>query len=140
MIEDKDILVLYHDDADGFGAAWAAWRKVGDAARYHAVNYGWPAPDCRGIKLLYILDFCYNNTLSTFKLSNNFSNFLYPLFLFSRYLIQFSLTSFRSIVYSATLDCSVWCCSQHGCWILRYFLPISGFTIQKLIKLILQTL
>src|SRR3989344_492917 len=34
----KRIAVLYHADcADGFGAAWAAWKKFKDAALYIAV-------------------------------------------------------------------------------------------------------
>jgi len=59
MTGERDILVLYHDDSDGFGAAWAAWKHLGETARYVAVNYGWPVPDCGGVRALYILDFCY---------------------------------------------------------------------------------
>jgi len=34
----KRIVVLYHADCpDGFGAAWAAWKKLGNTARYIAV-------------------------------------------------------------------------------------------------------
>ena len=34
----KKIAVLYHADcADGFGAAWAAWKKFKDSALYFAV-------------------------------------------------------------------------------------------------------
>lgn len=33
-------LVIYHDNcADGFGAAWAAWYKLGDNAEYLSMNY-----------------------------------------------------------------------------------------------------
>lgn len=33
-------LVIYHDNcADGFGAAWAAWCKLGDNAEYLPMNY-----------------------------------------------------------------------------------------------------
>ena len=40
------IHVLYHANCyDGFGAAWAAWRKLGDdGVVYQAVNYGDPLP------------------------------------------------------------------------------------------------
>lgn len=35
----KKILVFYHKNcSDGFGAAWAAWKKFGDAAEYVALD------------------------------------------------------------------------------------------------------
>lgn len=38
MTSIKKITILYHADCpDGFGAAWAAWKKLGDTARYIAV-------------------------------------------------------------------------------------------------------
>jgi len=55
------IHVLYHSNCyDGFGSAWAAWRKLGDGGvTYRAVNYGDPLPqsgiaddDC-----VFLLDF-----------------------------------------------------------------------------------
>ena len=31
----KNIVIIYHTDCrDGFGAAWAAWKKFGDSATY----------------------------------------------------------------------------------------------------------
>lgn len=52
-------LVLYHADcADGFCAAWAAWRYFGDKAEYVPVQYGQEPPDVTGCDL-YILDFSY---------------------------------------------------------------------------------
>ena len=52
--------VLYHANcADGFGAAWAAWRKFGDAADYIPVRHGAPPPELRDGSEVYILDFCY---------------------------------------------------------------------------------
>ena len=34
-------LVIYHDNCpDGFTAAWAVWRVLGDEAEYRAMNYG----------------------------------------------------------------------------------------------------
>lgn len=55
------IYVLYHANCyDGFGAAWAAWRKLGgEDVTYEAVNYGDPWP-CDADNLyddVYILDF-----------------------------------------------------------------------------------
>jgi hypothetical protein len=58
-------LVLYHASCpDGFTAAWAAWRKFGDAAEYLPVQYG-PGqvpPDVTGRDVL-ILDFSYPRAL-----------------------------------------------------------------------------
>lgn len=55
-----DRFVLYHDGCDdGFGAAWAAWRALGDRATYLPVNYGQPVPDLPDGALVTILDFSY---------------------------------------------------------------------------------
>jgi hypothetical protein len=53
-------VVIYHGNCyDGFGAAWAAWRALGDSARYIPALYGEALPaeawDCD----LYIVDFSY---------------------------------------------------------------------------------
>lgn len=56
-------LVIYHDScADGFGAAFAAWRKFGDDAEYLPMQYGARAevrPPIDG-RDVYILDFSYD--------------------------------------------------------------------------------
>src|SRR5216683_1478103 len=51
-------LVLYHGPgcADGFCAAFVAWRVFGDGADYTPVQYGEAAPDVLG-RRAYILDF-----------------------------------------------------------------------------------
>lgn len=52
-------MVLYHADCiDGFGAAWAAWRRFGDAAEYLPVTHGDDPPDVTG-RHVHILDFSY---------------------------------------------------------------------------------
>ncbi len=52
--------VLYHAHcADGFGAAWAAWKRFGADARYLAVQHGAPAPSLPEGSDVYILDFAY---------------------------------------------------------------------------------
>jgi len=56
--EEKDIIVFYHANCpDGFGAAWAAWRKLGDTAEYHPYHHG--ASELPGVsgKTVYTLDF-----------------------------------------------------------------------------------
>lgn len=52
--------VLYHANCtDGFGAAYAAWKALGDMdVEYIPVNYGDAPPDVTG-KIVYILDFSY---------------------------------------------------------------------------------
>lgn len=57
-----DVTVLYHADCyDGFGAAWAAWKALGDAARYEPVRYGDSAPALHNCDqgTLYVLDFSF---------------------------------------------------------------------------------
>jgi oligoribonuclease NrnB/cAMP/cGMP phosphodiesterase (DHH superfamily) len=54
--------VLFHRDADGYGAAYAAWKKFGEQATYTSVQYGEPIPDIlEGCKFVYVLDFCYKS-------------------------------------------------------------------------------
>ena len=56
----KPIVILYHNDcADGFGAAWAAWKKFGSRADYIPAFYQKPPdPQLRG-KEIYLVDFSY---------------------------------------------------------------------------------
>ncbi|MBU6954665.1 DHHA1 domain-containing protein [Hahella sp. HN01] len=56
-------LVIYHGNClDGFGAAYAAYRRLTmldkQDADYYAATHGEPPPDCAG-KRVYLLDFCY---------------------------------------------------------------------------------
>lgn len=54
------ITVLYHSNCyDGFGSAWAAWKRFGDRAKYIPVSYGQPLPNLTDCNILYILDFSY---------------------------------------------------------------------------------
>ena len=59
----KEIVVIYHGKCpDGFGGAYAAWKKFGDSAEYVAVDYGdEPVADLAG-REVYIVDFCYEDT------------------------------------------------------------------------------
>lgn len=56
-------VVLYHANcSDGFGAAWAAWKSLGDEAEYIPVQYNEPPPLNRipdGSRV-YIVDFSYD--------------------------------------------------------------------------------
>lgn len=57
------IYVLYHANCyDGFGAAYAAWKKLGNSAKYKAVSYGEEFPREFLEELnsrVFILDFSY---------------------------------------------------------------------------------
>lgn len=53
----KNIIVIYHAQcADGFGAAWAARKALGETADFHAAIYGQPLPDVIG-RHVFFLDF-----------------------------------------------------------------------------------
>ena len=67
-------LVIYHSDcSDGFGAAYAAWKLLGDRATYCAAKYGDVPPDVKG-KNVVVLDFSYDNktTKQLIKEANTF--------------------------------------------------------------------
>jgi oligoribonuclease NrnB/cAMP/cGMP phosphodiesterase (DHH superfamily) len=51
--------VLHHNDCDGYGAAWAAYKAMGkpDGIQYHPVDYGWKLPEMEDGSDVYILDF-----------------------------------------------------------------------------------
>ncbi|WHZ24259.1 MAG: hypothetical protein OJF47_003371 [Nitrospira sp.] len=52
-------LILYHAEcADGFGAAWAIWKRFPDA-RYHAVKHGEAPPSGLAGQHIVIVDFSY---------------------------------------------------------------------------------
>ena len=57
----KDIVVIYHADCrDGFGAAFAAWKKFKDTASYVPRKTQTPLPEGLTNKELYILDYSYD--------------------------------------------------------------------------------
>lgn len=59
----KNNIVLYHAGCpDGFGAAWACWKKFGDNAEYMPVSHGSPPPNVEG-KNVIIVDFSYPETI-----------------------------------------------------------------------------
>lgn len=67
----RNIVILYHDDLDGFGSAWAAWKKFGNKADYLAVDFGKPMPVGLKNKEIYVLDFCYPEAETKALLKNN---------------------------------------------------------------------
>jgi len=53
--------VIYHANCtDGFGAAYSAWKLLGNRAEYHACKHGDSPPDIKG-KHVAILDFSFDN-------------------------------------------------------------------------------
>ena len=62
MLEPSSVdCVIYHADCtDGFGAAYSAWKLLGNRAEYHACKHGTQPPDVKG-KTVVILDFAFNN-------------------------------------------------------------------------------
>jgi len=75
MLEPTSVeIVLYHANCnDGFGAAYAAWKLLGNRAEYIACTHGQPPPDITGKKVV-CLDFSYNNstTKELIKLTESF--------------------------------------------------------------------
>ncbi len=56
----KNIVILYHGNcSDGFGGAWAAWKKFGNKAEYIGVQYSEPVPEGLTNKEVYLIDFTY---------------------------------------------------------------------------------
>jgi oligoribonuclease NrnB/cAMP/cGMP phosphodiesterase (DHH superfamily) len=57
------VCVLYHDDcADGFGAAWAIWKRF-PHAQFHPVKHGYPPPDGLEDHHVVIADFSYGRDI-----------------------------------------------------------------------------
>jgi nanoRNase/pAp phosphatase (c-di-AMP/oligoRNAs hydrolase) len=64
MSESNETLVIYHADClDGLGAAWSAFCRFGDQARYIPARYGDDIPDFEPGAVLYIVDFSYSPQL-----------------------------------------------------------------------------
>ncbi len=67
----KNIVILYHKGcADGFSAAWAAWKKFKDTATYIPVAHDEPALPLKN-KIIYMLDFTYPPKLLQALIKNN---------------------------------------------------------------------
>ena len=76
MLEPSNVdLVIYHASCtDGFGAAYSAWKLLGDRAEYHAAKHGDSPPDVSG-KNVVVLDFSYDNA-TTKRLMKEAKGFL----------------------------------------------------------------
>lgn len=62
-MDEKKIIIFYHVDGncpDGFGAAYAAWKKFGEDAVYYPLSRSEPPPYNEAEnKEVYFVDFCY---------------------------------------------------------------------------------
>lgn len=68
----KNIVVLYHNGCpDGFGGAWAAWRKFKNKAEYVPVEHGKDFPEELMGKQVYLVDFCYSAEIMQQLLGQN---------------------------------------------------------------------
>src|SRR4051812_45752863 len=62
--DQRKTVVMYHGNCpDGFGGAWAAWQKLGDAAVYCPVNHGDPPPALAPDANVIMVDFAYSRDL-----------------------------------------------------------------------------
>ena len=68
----KKIVVIYHDQCrDGFGAAYAAWKKFGDDASYIPRKTQDPAPEGLQDKDIFIVDYSYKKPVLEDLQKNN---------------------------------------------------------------------
>jgi oligoribonuclease NrnB/cAMP/cGMP phosphodiesterase (DHH superfamily) len=57
---DSHTVVLYHGNCpDGFGGAYAAWKKFGDSAEYISLSHLFPGPEAFHDADLIFIDFCF---------------------------------------------------------------------------------
>lgn len=60
----KNILVIYHANCtDGFGSAYAAWKKFGNSADYLPMAFGDPLPLFHKELSVFILDFSFSKEI-----------------------------------------------------------------------------
>ena len=70
----KNIVVIYHAQCrDGFGAAYAAWKKFGDSASYIPRKTQDPVPEGMKNKEIYIVDYSYSKDILEELHNNNVS-------------------------------------------------------------------
>lgn len=68
----KNIIILYHADcSDGFGGAWAAWKKFGNKADYLAARHQVSPPKGLENKIVYMIDFTYPEAITKKLIEKN---------------------------------------------------------------------
>lgn len=68
----KDTVIIYHGECtDGFGGAWAAWKKLGESADYFPARFDNGPPGGLVDKEIYFIDFIYpRKVMENLKKSN----------------------------------------------------------------------
>ena len=70
----KDIVVLYHAECnDGFGGAWAAWKKFGDGADYIPIEHQVSLPEGLRGKQIFFIDIVPDETTLKKVINDNVS-------------------------------------------------------------------
>lgn len=60
----KKNIIIYHGECrDGFGGAWAAWKKLGDKAEYLGIKYGDALPKSLKSREVYLIDFSFKEPM-----------------------------------------------------------------------------
>lgn len=60
MSHHQQTVIVYHGKCpDGFGGAYAAWKKFGDTAEYIPMQYGKPIPEHMDGRDIIFIDFCF---------------------------------------------------------------------------------
>lgn len=73
----QQTIVLYHGKCpDGFGGAYAAWKKYGDTAKYMPVDHGDAPPEGLEGHDVYLVDFCFEVAEQMDKLAKNTTRFV----------------------------------------------------------------
>ncbi len=68
----RPIVIIFHKDcSDGFGAAWAAWKKFGKRAEYIGVAHNHALPAGLKNKIIYMLDFTYDEVTTRALIATN---------------------------------------------------------------------
>src|ERR1700733_5479268 len=68
----QKIIVIYHGRCpDGFGGAWAAWKKFGAKAAYFAARDRNAPPVPFKNKIIYIIDYTYDEPIVKKLLKDN---------------------------------------------------------------------
>jgi oligoribonuclease NrnB/cAMP/cGMP phosphodiesterase (DHH superfamily) len=72
MTNHRDIVIIYHDQClDGFGAAYAAWKRFGEDATYIPLTTQAPVPSGLTDKEIYIVDYSFDLAATTSLRSRN---------------------------------------------------------------------
>lgn len=69
----RTVIFCHGNCPDGFGGAYAAWKKFGDSAEYIPLHHNRPAPLHIQNANLYFIDFCYPKEIMDQFVANNVS-------------------------------------------------------------------